>query len=238
MVKKILIALFVLNFGLGFAHAQSLKLVTYDIPMLVVNENEGVFIELAKETAKRAGVDIIIEIRPIQRAIKTFMDGNADILYPALTSYFPADFKVEQTEPIFQKRDFIFTMKTQPILTTIKELEGKKVGIVNAAPYSQELLGNQKIIFDRVITDDLNAKKLVKGRLDATVIEEKSALSAFNAINAMDSVHYNPDNPVTIQDAYFAFQKSNSGNAAKFSSALVQMKKDGTFGQIMSKIPQ
>ncbi len=205
---------------------------------MVEDENNGLFIELTREIAKRSGVNPVIKVMPIKRAIALFVNGKIDILLPALDSYFPGDFqtRIIRSEAIFEKKDYIFTLKKDPIFRTIKDLEGKTVGIVVAPAYPRELIENKKILFEGVETDLTNARKLLKGRFVATVIEEKSALKAFEKLKALDKIQYDEKHPVTRQNAYYAFHNTEEGRkiAELISNTIIEMKEDGSFLKIFT----
>ena len=218
---------------------KTLSFCTFPIPLMVENEEKGVFIDLAKRIAKRAHIDIHINVLPPKRAINNFLKGDADALFPALDVNFPTGIKFAKTqELIYIKEDFVFTKKGNPMLITIQDLEEKKIGITLGYPYVFELTHNNLIKLETAITDEQNAIKLIKGRLDAFVVEEKSGLKAFKKTNLYKEMQYNPRIPLSRQDVYFAFQYTDDGNkfAELFSNALKEMKKDGTFGKIMSKV--
>jgi len=115
-------------------------------------------------------------------------------------------------------------------------LEGKKVGLTNGYPYVKELTENKNISFEFVEDDVLNMKKLAGGRIQAFVVEEKSGLEALKKAGETN-IEYNKDTALSQQDVYYAFQKTPQGQelANKFSQALEEMKKDGTFAKIMAK---
>jgi polar amino acid transport system substrate-binding protein len=79
-------------------------------------------------------------------------------------------------------------------------------------------------------------KKLSMGRINAFVVEEKSGLTAMEQ-TAVKNVEYNKDKVLSEMDVFYAFQKTPEGDqlAKKFSKALEDMRKDGTFQKIMSK---
>ncbi|MCP4673723.1 MAG: amino acid ABC transporter substrate-binding protein, partial [Desulfobacula sp.] len=56
----------------------------------------------------------------------------------------------------------------------------------------------------------------------------------------VSGITYEAGKPISKQKVYYAFQPDAKGKevAAKFSKALSSMKKDGTFGKIMSKASQ
>ncbi len=127
--------------------------------------------------------------------------------------------------------------KGSKILRTIKDLEGKKIGITHGYPYVMELIQNKRIKIESTKTDEMNAQKLVHGRISAFVVEEKSGLKAFMNLGLLGKIQYDKKTPISQQDVYFAFQNNGKGKKLSklVSKVLKSMKKDGTFGNIMKK---
>ena len=215
------------------AMAETCTVGTFPIPLMVESKDKGVFIDLTKEVARRAGIEIAIQVAPPLRTLQSFGQKKIDCIFPGLDVTMPGKFARSSTVSI--KRDFSFYQKGKN-LATIQDLEGKKVGITRGYPYAKALTENKTIRFDPINSDVTNMKKLSAGRLDAFVVEEKSGLKALEQAGATN-IEYNKEQPISEQDVYYAFQDTERGRAMakKFSEALEQMKKDGTFGKIMSK---
>jgi len=233
-MKKILfLCIFLASFS-SILVAASQSIGTYPIPLMVENENEGVFVDLVKEITNRSGIEIKIVVAPPPRTISEFQKGITIGFFPALDVLLSG--KVAKSENIYVKKDFVFVKKGTTGLTNIKSLEGKTVGVTKGYPYVAELMNDKKITLEFAENDILNMKKLSKGRIDAFVVEEKSGLKALEQSGEKD-ITYDSKMPLSNQDVYFAFQNTPEGAklAEGFSKALSSMKKDGTFGKIMSK---
>lgn len=211
---------------------ETVKFVTFPIPLMVENKDKGVFVDLAKEVARRAGFDAEVAVVPPPRAIGDFLEGKADALFPALDVNFPDTSKFFRSENIYEKKDFAFTKKGGAQLTSIADLAGKKVGITNGYPYVKELTENKSIRFQPTQTDEQNAEKLRDGRIDAFVVEEKSGLKAFEKTKSSDAIQYDPAKALSTQSVYYACKSKEL--ADRISKALADMKSDGTFAKIMS----
>jgi polar amino acid transport system substrate-binding protein len=219
------------------AAGEKMKVGTFPIPLMVIDQNRGVFIDLVKEIAQRTGIEMEIIIAPPNRIIQDFVDGKIDMFFPGLDVSFPVGHKfIPSPELIYVKKDFAFTKKGNPLLKSISELEGKKIGITRGYPYVRALIDNKKIQIEVGDTDEINTKKLIAGRIDAFVVEEKSGLKAFENTNNMANMQYDVNAPLSSQNVYYAFQDNTMGKnfSAKVSQTLANMKQDGTFAKIMS----
>ena len=122
-------------------------------------------------------------------------------------------------------------------MPSIRDLEGKVVGITRSYPYASELLENPSITFDTTSTDEQNARKLIAGRIDAFVVEETTGLQAFKLIGCLDRIHYNSETPIAKLHAYYAFHPTEKGYILEkmFSDTIRDMKENGTFATIINR---
>lgn len=220
--------------GQVLADGKAIVLGSFPIPVMVIDANTGVFVELAKEMGRRAGYAVTIEVAPPQRTVGQFGSGATDGVIPALAVTTPMPHA--RSESIYVKKDFVFTKAAKPVLTSIADLEGKSVGITLGYPYVAELTTNTKIKLATANTDEANFAKLDSDRIAAFVVEEKTGLGALKA-SKLSGITYDPAKPLSSQDVYIAFQNKPDGKAMaeKFSKALAEMKADGSFGKIMAK---
>lgn len=234
---KHLAILFSLIFVLSFSHlavADSCKFVTFPIPLMVESSDKGVFIELTKEIGKRSGLDISIEVLPAKRAAHEFTSAKFDGFFPGLDIMFNQE--TSTSKEIYIKQDFAFTIEGKGLIGTVKDLEGKKIGITSGYPYAKKIITNKSLTFETAKNDINNMKKLSAGRIDVFIVEEKSGLKALD-LSGVTNIAYPKSKPLSKQKVYYAFQPDSKGKqfASKVSEALLSMKKDGTFGKIMSK---
>jgi polar amino acid transport system substrate-binding protein len=229
---------FAVSLGAGSPGAETIRIGTFPIPLMVIDKDNGVFIELTKTIAERAGLQVEITVIPPKRAINDFSEKQMDVLFPALdVNFSPEKMPLKSSELIYVKKDFVFTPKGSALLATLKDLEGKTVGITLGYPYVRELTENPLIRIESAQSDELSAKMLEAGRTQAFVVEEKSGLKAFENTGLKDKIQYDPSRPLSQQDVYYAFQKDEKGENLDriFSKTLAEMKQDGTFAKIMQK---
>jgi len=233
-MKTILITLFLLLSAFAFS-SETLTIATFHIPLMVESKDEGVFIELTEALAKEAGLELTIIVLPPQRALQELAAQKVDGVFPGLKVLMVGSY--ERSELIYVKRDYVFTIKGNPPIETIEELSGKHVGVTSGYPYVKKLTSNESINLDVANSDNQNVKKLTSGRIDAFVVEERSGLKAFVDNGSQDEIFYNPSQPLSEQDVFYAFQKNIRGKvlADKISAALLVLKQNGTFERIMAK---
>lgn len=217
---------------------QPLVFATFPIPLMVESETEGVFIDLTNEIIKRLGVEASIRVSPPQRSINDLVKGRVDVLFPALDVFFvPDDVYSRTDEIIYVKEDFVFTRKGDSKLTSIDDLKGKVVGVTRGYPYASEVIRNETFKLDYSLTDEICVQKLIIGRIEAFIVEEKTGIRAFEKQGVKNLMQYNPALPISRQDVYYATGRNGNGQelAADISAALKSMKADGTFERILSR---
>jgi polar amino acid transport system substrate-binding protein len=231
------IAFFLTGQFTGFC-GEKIKFTTFPIPRMVENEKEGIFIELTKDMVERASLDIEIEIFPPKRAWELFRRDKIDVIFPAFDVNFPKGSQKVSSIAFSSKPDYVFTRKGTPLLKTIKDLEGKRVGLTIGYPYARELLDNPLIDFDLAPTDEYNAKKLVVGRFDAFIVSLKSGLDTFEKLGLLTKIQYDIKTPISKNQFYYACQNTEKGKkiCSQISNALRKMIDDGTLQNIHNKM--
>ena len=215
--------------------AKAVRIATFPIPLMVESDSKGVFVELTREIAKRCHVSVRIEVAPTAKTLLDFSTNKVDAFFPALEVYTPTT--AIRTAPFYTKVDFIFSAKDKK-WTSLKDLEGKKVGLTFRYPYIKDLTQNKKIEFVFADDDVTNMKKLSEGKIDAFVVEEKSGLQALT-LSGKTNIHYDREKPLSKQDVFYAFQDNQQGKdlVEMFNRAIEAMRKDGTFDRLMNQEP-
>ena len=213
----------------------AVDMATFPIPVHVESETKGLFIELTREIAKTTGHEIQIKVMPPPRAAQGSAEGAFAGLFPALDINFAPGQSITRTaESLDCKEDFVFTRKGAPYLKTLDDLKGKRIGITRGYPYAREVTENKNFTIEAAPSDESNIRKLVAGHLEAFVLDEKTGIKAFETLGLTAQMQYDPKQPVSRQDVYYAFQNSPEGAAlaSQFSTALAQMKADGRYQKI------
>ena len=233
MVAKKCIAGIVLAGLTQWAVAQ-IAVAGFPIPGHIESPTKGHFVELTLAIAKEAKLDIDIQISPPPRAIESFMQGKSKVLFPSLDVFFAPDQPIVRTKGSFNcKEDFVFTKKGSPAYHTLDDLKGRHVGLTQGYPYVKEVIERKDIIFETALSDEANVEKLMKGRLEAFVVEKASGTRAFQNVDAFANMQVDYKKPVSQQDVYWAFQNNEEGHALaqQFDKALFKLYKQPDFYQ-------
>jgi polar amino acid transport system substrate-binding protein len=220
--------------GLCQCAAAQITVAGFPIPGHIESPTKGHFVELTLAIAKEAGLAIDIQIAPPPRAIESFMQGKSKVLFPSLDVFFASGHAMVRTSGSFNcKEDFVFTKKGQQAYKALDELKGKHVGLTQGYPYVPEVLERKDIGYETAQTDEANVEKLMKGRLDAFVVEKASGTRAFQNVGAFGEMQVDFKKPVSQQDFYWAFQDNDEGRALarQFDIALTRLYKRPDFYQ-------
>lgn len=213
----------------GFA--KTVELATFPIPLMVEDSERGLFVNLTKEIGKRTNKKIHISVYPTGKALLAFSGNKVQGIFPGLDVSIPK--KSARSSAFYVKVDHIFFKKGQT-LESVKDLEGKKVGLTFRYPYSKELLLNKKIKFEFAADDVLNMRKLAQGQIDAFIVEERSGLKALQLSGEKD-ILFNKEKPIAQQEVFYAFQNDEEGKelAEIFTKTIEAMKKDGSLQRLL-----
>jgi len=211
------------------------SVVSYHIPLLVDDAEQGAFVLLLQEAAARAGIRYTLELYPAKRAMRLFEDGMAMAVMPALLPTLRNEAAL--TCQIFTKKIHGFVRGGDVVPGTVQELVGKRIGLVRGFSYPRSILYNENIEIDYADTTDSSLKKLEKGRVDVVVVDGYTAIDAMRRMG-LTELDYDLSATLHSQPVFMAFQPTRDGKALalRMSKALLSMKEDGMYDAIVPKI--
>jgi len=199
------------------------SVVTFPIPGHVESAQKGHFVELTLAMGEAAGLALDLKVQPPSRSIGEFLEGRRMVLFPGLDVFFDAAHPRVRTRYSFNcKKDYIYTIKGRPAYATLAALAGRHVGLTQGYPYGPEVTRRKDIHYETALSDEANVQKLLKGRIDAFIVETSAGTRAFQSQDVLDQMQFDDDKPVSQQDVYWAFQNTDEGRALanKFDLAL------------------
>ncbi|WP_319471178.1 transporter substrate-binding domain-containing protein [uncultured Pseudodesulfovibrio sp.] len=211
------------------------RIASYHIPLLVDDRENGAFMELLREAARRADVRYVVVMAPAKRAMRYFEDGEVVAIVPALRATLAKDAVL--TRPIFTKQIHAFVREGDSIPENIASLKGLRIGLTRGFSYPRSITVNEKIEVDYADTTEGSLKKLLEGRIDAVIADGYTALFAIEKMN-LSGFHYDLSIILHEQPVYMAFQPTEEGKelAQKLSRSLDSMEADGTMRRILPDI--
>ncbi len=218
--------------GAAGVSAETLRLGTFPIPLMVESAERGLFIDMIRELERRTIYDFSIEVFPTRRAAHTFSIGAVDGLFPALSVLMKVPY--HRTRAFYFKKDFAFVNRGQEVPSQSSDLSAFTVGFTQGYPYSPEVMAAAGHI-SMASSDVANMRKLASRRVDVVVAEKDSGLQAVRD-SGVDNVVFDERSVLSQLNVFIAFQATTKGclHAQAISVALDEMRLDGTLADIFN----
>lgn len=199
----------------------------------------GFDVDLAKEAAKRIGIEV--KFQPIDWSMKEteLNSKNIDFIWNGYTITDERKEKVAFTKPYLQNRQVIITLNNSSIASK-QDLKGKNVGAQNGsssvdalnkeAALVKEFKGGEPVLFE---TNNEALMDLEAGRVDAVVADE---ILARYYIKERGAEKYKILSDDFGKEEYgIGLRKQDTGLLQAVEKALVEMREDGTCKKISEK---
>jgi len=194
----------------------------------------GFDIDMAKEAAKRAGMEV--EFKPIDWDSKEaeLKSKHIDILWNGLTILEERKDKILFSDPYMADHQMIVVRADSPI-SNFDDLKGKIVGTQQASTadfYFQKPENKQKVKEVKFYGDFVNAfVDLELGRVDALIVDEIMAGYTLTQKQGFKMV----DSGLPKDNVGVGFRIEDTALRDKINTVLAEMKKDGTADKIATK---
>lgn len=250
---RILAALLALALAALFAapaQARVLRIVTLEVPPLVVKGRDGVargpVCAIVREALGRAGYRTDIDIVPWQRALVLVKQGQADGIFAASKTEERTGFLIYPDEPLYTARVVIVADAAKDLRMDRDGTgtDGLVVGMLKGGSHGQKLedfLRNARFErIDRFPLQKQGALMTLHGRQDAFIIVD-AVLPHFKTLlgqdHCLEIVKTPCGDPFIIDEipGYLAFSKAHMDekDVRMIENALRELKDDGTFERLM-----
>ena len=141
------------------------------------HDGTGMANEIVLHAYKAADIHVKLKVGPYNRLLKMVRNGEL------LGAFNVPKESSNENEYIFGKKPLFIALSAyyynvdEPLSATRKEelVNGEKVGVVFDYGYGEFFSNNDRIVKIEVRSDLLNLRKLAKGRIDATILYDKTA---------------------------------------------------------------
>ena len=214
-------------------------------PKQYLNDNQeptGYAVEIAKEAAIRAGYQPIVKPRPWKRALLESKKGKG------LITGFSRTFEREEhylfTEPMYEDQVIlVFKSGNTFKFDSFADLSSKRIGIGRGSNYSGPFSTyRQNLLLEEDDGHVQRLSKLASGRLDAAIFPGNIYTVNYNARSAgFEASDFVKASKVIASDSNHIGIPRSLGSfnvielERQISSAIKQMKADGTVRQILEK---
>lgn len=231
------------------AGADTLTLVTLEHPPVEYTRNgvsTGRNVDIAQECLKRMGFRSQVLIIPWKRALIMVENGIADAIIDAAHTPERAGFLYYPDEELYVEEWYAFKQKNRDIsfdrdLGNLGEFTlGISRGFEYGGKIQEAINGNRFKTIQEVVNNEMNIKKLVRGRFDVffgvkvTIFHQLKKLGIREKIDLVPMTETGEPYLLNASKTYVAFSRKTMtpDMAVQFSGTLKQMKEDGTVARI------
>ncbi len=174
-----------------------------------------------------------ISIYPWKRAITMLENGNADALFSVNFTQDRSNVAFYPEEPIVVSPWVMWVREEDGLnFESFDDLIGKRVGVVRGYSYTPEfwMFIKQHQLYQEVVSDELNFKKLSAGRLDYIAAELGNGLYLYRTLNLEKKIIPLLKTPLKKDGLFIIFNKDKVSRTFvdKFSTELKKLK-EGPF---------
>lgn len=196
---------------------------------------KGIDVDIINEVAKRSGWDLDMTYPGFDAAVNAVQSGQADALMAGTTITEARQKVFTFSDPYYDTKIVLYTSSDNKV-TDYKTLKGKSVGVKNGTIAQSFLEENQDkygYIVKSFDTSDLMNNSLDAGSIEAAMDDQPVVQYA---IKQGKKYAINMDGEA-VGSFGFAVKKGSKFEPLvdDFNKALAEMKKDGTYAQIMTK---
>ena len=204
-----------------------IPLTSYYIPGLVESKSQGTMVEMLRRLEQVGNLQFELSLMPTARVQQSFVKRKIYSYFPELEEFRPK--QSCRTASFMQKGIIAINLAANAPITSVKQLEGLKVGAVTGYSYGLTILNNERIDLIRVNNDKSNLRKLLAGRIDAIVGDMHSTVSAVEELGLTELVNLDVNHPIELLDVFFVFPNSHSGqqHCQQVSDAIKALKGNG-----------
>ncbi len=195
----------------------------------------GFDIDLAKEVAKRMGVELVIKPVEWSTVILSLNKGDIDMIWNGMTVT-PERAKQINFSSVYLKNRLVVVVPQGSRVKSMSDLAGKIVGVQlgssNEAALTKSAIGKK---IKNIRKYDVNAAALVDlkaKRVDAVALDEIVARYYISSNNE-NFIVLNEE--ITNEDYAVGFRKKDKALLNEVNRILAEMKKDGTAAKISQK---
>jgi polar amino acid transport system substrate-binding protein len=202
----------------------------------------GFSVEVIGAVLAQMGVASTIRETPWARGLEDVYEGKRDALFTAFQTEERAAHCLFPSEPLTSEKWVFFVRSDEAealAFATYDEIRERRIGILRGASVTEgfwsfvEEHGN----YEEVETDDLNFKKLDRGRLDYVVTSYSNGVMLARELGLADVIEPLPSPVIKEDDLFIMFSRKTVSPdfVERFSAALKAFKATEDYGAIYDK---
>jgi polar amino acid transport system substrate-binding protein len=249
LVKAIVIAVTVAWAGLQApvkAYGDEVLRIATDVWLPYENISDerspGFSTEVIARVLREMGVQSETREFPWARAVKDVFGGKRDALYSAFWTEERALYCYYPEESLMREK-WVFYVRSADIdelsFSSYDELKDRRIGVLRGASVTEEFweFVKENANYEEAKTDELNFKKLDRGRIDYVVTSYSNGAMLVKNMGLTDKVQSLPKPIIKEDNLYIIFSKKTMTPkfVGQFSTALGAFKKTNSYQAIYEK---
>ncbi len=231
----------------GMARGESLKLVAFQYPPLVYQQQgavTGIATRIVRAVFSDLGIDIDIEILPWPRALQYLEHGQADGVFTIFRNPRREQYLLYPDQPLIVQTISLYANNDSPVQFSgqLAELQPYRIGITRAVSYGRRFdRAARETLSGITVVNDEESKFMLLARRRVDLVVSSTGIADFylNRLGLQDQISRIP---VVIErvPSYLAFSRKSSGNRLmkQFEAALQRLKQSGRYEQIADQYYQ
>lgn len=199
-------------------------------------DGTGMSNEIVRAAYQAVGINVSFQVGPYNRLLKSVEEGALLGVFNVPKEHSNQDLFIFGKTPLFTAFSAYYQSRDNPLAAKKKEdlVHGEKVGVVFEYGYGDFFARNDRIEKIGVRSDLLNLRKLAKGRIDATILYDKTAKKLIDENGLNDKIEKAFDSESA--EIYVAFSKTfpkAQHYADKLDEGLAAIKASGQYQKIV-----
>ncbi len=197
----------------------------------------GIYIDVVREAARRAGVELGFEVVPFKRALYLLEHGVADLMLGPNRTDERQEYMYYFDAALPNEPKAIYIGERYPDVHVVRDLNNKTVGVLRGTNYAWQLDEARDVHLVEAADYGTLFKMLDLHRINALIVPELQAIEQIKQggpyrIRKSDLI-------LPGQPSFIALSRGSGyftdGSFARFEQVLVEMRHDGTFEQIYNR---
>ncbi|MDD5065899.1 MAG: transporter substrate-binding domain-containing protein [bacterium] len=197
---------------------------------------KGIAVDIVRTSYKAEGIDVIFDVLNYDIGMEMVKDGDAIGCFDAPRTAEIEDVFLWHDERLFPVNGYFYANSDyQGQINSVKDAEGKRVGLTQGYGYGNLVEQDKKIIKEYSKADAILIHKLLSRRLDLIILFDKVADYLIPKLNVQGRIkQLGPSDSI---DLYIAFSKKHpDGKKYRdiFSSGFGKIKRNGIYQKILN----
>jgi len=195
----------------------------------------GFSVQLTKELLQELGYAVRVDFAPWKRIMRTRNRDDYDLVSAMwMSEERKQDF--HYTNSYLENKVVFVSQKQAPIIVSnMKAINNKRVGIVSSYAYPEKLLQQPGVIWEKAIDIEKNLKKLLSNRLDAVLGTEVVIRYEAKHLEGRAQLYFDSQNPVEKRTVHMAVNRQYQHHTKlvqQIDAMLETFKQNGRYDQI------